>query len=210
MSIDIRRRTIVKTRQALHDLYKYEEDLEKTKPINLKIRKANSFYLHKNNFSSDSLSLGSSISSVKGIGSKQVERLSGLGLISIRDLINYFPRDYGDYTSLKTINQTQPGHNATIVAKIRRCNSFKSPKNHNLSILELFIKDKTGGMKITRFFAGRRFSNKAYFACYYLYFMILRKRIIATKAMYDIYYYKYTVYILSLKSYVMYYAITYT
>ena len=48
------------------------------------------------------------------------------------------------------------------MAKVRRCSSFKSPKNPNLSILELFIKDKTGGMKITMFFAGRRSSSIAY------------------------------------------------
>ena len=46
--------------------------------------------------------------------------------------------------------------------KSRRCSSFKSPKNPNLSILELFVKDRTGGMKVTRFFAGRRNSNIAY------------------------------------------------
>ena len=85
-----------------------------------------------------------------------------MGLILIRDLINYFPRDYVDYTSLKTIDKTQVGQNVTIVAKIRRCSSFKSPKNPNLSILELFIKDKTGGMKVTKFFAGRRSSSIAY------------------------------------------------
>ena len=96
------------------------------------------------------LSLGSSISAVKGVGPKQAERLSSLGLVLIRDLLKYFPRDYVDYTSLKTIDKTQAGQNVTIVAKIRRCSSFKSPKNPNLSILELFIKDKTGGMKITK------------------------------------------------------------
>ncbi len=162
MSTDNRRRLIVQTRQDLHSLYKYQQGDEITSSKELKIRRSSDSKAHKKSSSSDLLSLGSPISDVKGVGSKQAERLSVLGLILIRDLINYFPRDYVDYTSLKTIDKTQAGQNVTIVAKVRRCSSFKSPKNPNLSILELFIKDKTGGMKVTRFFAGRRSSSIAY------------------------------------------------
>tara|TARA_B100000965_G_scaffold33761_1_gene24919 strand:- start:5558 stop:8095 length:2538 start_codon:yes stop_codon:yes gene_type:complete len=162
MSIDNRRRIIVQTRQSLHDLYKYDQRSIVNDPPSLKIRKPNSPNLYNKSSLSGSLNLGSSISTIKGIGPKQAERLSRLGLINIRDLINYLPRDYVDYTSLITIDKTQAGQNVTIVAKVRRCNSFKSPKNPNLAILELFIKDKTGGMKITRFFAGHRSSSIAY------------------------------------------------
>ena len=158
MSKDLRRRLLVKTRQFLYNLSKYGEVVDTKKSINLKIRKSYNSDLYKKNARLYSLSLGSSISSIKGVGPKQVERLSALGLLFIHDLINYFPRDYVDYTALKTIDKTQAGQNVTIVAKIRRCRSFKSPKNPNLSIFELFIKDKTGGMKVTRFFAGRRSS----------------------------------------------------
>ena len=157
-----RRRIIVKTRQCLYDLNKYNEEEEIKKSSDLKIKKLHSSKFFKKNSSTSSIGLESSISAIKGIGPKQVERLSGLGLLNIRDLINYFPRDYVDYTSLKTIDKTKPGQNVTIVAKVRRCNSFKSPKNPNLSILELFVKDKTGGIKITRFLAGRRSSSFAF------------------------------------------------
>ncbi len=162
MSINHRRRTIVQTRQFLHNLYKYEEERDAKRTLNLKIRKSDGLNLFNKSSFSDSLNLASSILSIKGVGPKQAERLSGLGLLTIRDLIYYFPRDYVDYTALKTIANTQAGQNVTILAKIRRCNSFKSPKNPNLSILELFIKDKTGGIKVTRFFAGRRTSSIAY------------------------------------------------
>ena len=162
MSTDDRRKIIVQTRQALHTLFKYKEGVERAEPNKLKIRRSQESTLLKRSSSAYSLSLQSTISSVKGVGSKQAERLSTLGLILIRDLINYFTRDYVDYSSLKTIDKTQAGENVTIVAKVRRCSSFKSPKNPNLSILELFIKDKTGGMKVTRFFTGRRSSSIAY------------------------------------------------
>ncbi len=140
MSTDDRRRILVQTRQTLHDLYKYHEGAKKIESKKLRIKSSNDSYVYKRSHSTVSLSLGSSISAIKGVGPKQAERLSSLGLILIRDLINYFPRDYVDYTSLKTIDKSQTGQNVTIVAKVRRCSSFKSPKNPNLSILELFIK----------------------------------------------------------------------
>ena len=162
MSLEHRRRIIVRTRKHLHDLYKYDDRARNKESENLKIKKSQNVNSLNQNSSSNSLTLGSSISAIKGVGPKQAERLSGLGLILIRDLVNYFPRDYVDYTALKTIDKTQVGQNVTIIAKIRRCSSFKSPKNPNLSILELFIKDKTGGMKVTKFFAGRRTSSISY------------------------------------------------
>ncbi len=162
MSTDDRRRIIVQTRQTLHSLSKYQEGTEQIDSKKLKIKTSHNSSAYKRCSSTDSLSLGSSISAIKGVGPKQAERLSSLGLILIRDLINYFPRDYVDYTALKTIEKSQAGQNVTIIAKISRCSSFKSPKNPNLAILELFIKDKTGAIKVTRFFAGRRNSSIAY------------------------------------------------
>jgi len=162
MPIDLRRRIIVQTRKFLHDLNKYDQESTSNDSPNLRIRTSNRSNLYKKNSSSGSLTLKSLISNIKGVGPKQAERLSKLGLIIIRDLINYFPRDYVDYTSLKTIDKTQVGQNVTIVAKVRRCSSFRSPRNPKLAILELFIKDKTGGMKVTRFFAGHRSNSIAY------------------------------------------------
>ena len=162
MSHEVRRRTIVKTRKCLHALYSYNKVSQSVEALKIKIREPTITSSSQSRSISDNLSLDSSISILKGVSQKLVERLSGIGLFLIRDLINYFPRDYVDYTSLKTIETTKSGHNVTIVAKIRRCNSFKSPKNPNLSILELLVKDNTGRMKVTKFFAGRRYSSIAY------------------------------------------------
>ncbi len=162
MSIDCRRRLIVQTRKSLYNLSKHQEGVENREGKKLNIRRTYDAISYKKISSTDSLCLDSPISVLKGVGPKYAERLSALGLVLIRDLITYFPRDYVDYTSLKTIDKTQAGQTVTVVAKVRRCNSFKSPKNPNLSILELFIKDRTGGMKVTKFFAGRRSSSISY------------------------------------------------
>jgi ATP-dependent DNA helicase RecG len=42
---------------------------------------------------------------------------------------------------------------------VRRTNSFTSPRNPNLSILELQLQDVTGRLRVSKFFAGKRFSS---------------------------------------------------
>jgi len=79
----------------------------------------------------------------------------------VRDLLLYYPRDYVDYSALRRIEALQAGETATIVASVRRCHGFTSPRNPNLSILELQLQDPTGRLKVTRFLAGRRFSSPA-------------------------------------------------
>ncbi|MCX5944277.1 MAG: ATP-dependent DNA helicase RecG [Cyanobacteria bacterium] len=96
---------------------------------------------------------------IRGIGPKSAEKLAALGLLVARDLIRYYPRDYLDYANLVRIAALEPGSTATIVATVRRTSSFTSPRNPNLSILELQLQDPTGRLRVTRFFAGKRFSS---------------------------------------------------
>jgi ATP-dependent DNA helicase RecG len=48
------------------------------------------------------------------------------------------------------------------VATVRRCRSFVSPRNPQLAILELQLADPTGRLRVSRFFAGRRFTAPAW------------------------------------------------
>jgi ATP-dependent DNA helicase RecG len=77
----------------------------------------------------------------------------------VRDLLHHYPRDYLDYAHLVRIAALEPGRSATIVATVRRCHGFVSPKNPNLAILELQVQDITGKLRVTKFFAGRRFAS---------------------------------------------------
>ena len=106
--------------------------------------------------------LESPLGQVRGIGPKLAERLASLGLLLVRDLIQHYPRDYVDYSALRRIDALVPGETATIVATVRRCHGFTSPRNPNLSIIELQLQDPTGRIKVTRFLAGKRFSNPSY------------------------------------------------
>ncbi len=96
---------------------------------------------------------------VRGIGPKAATRLAALDLWLAEDLVRHYPRDYLDYANLVRIAALQPGTTATIVATVRRSHSFTSPRNPNLSILELQLSDLTGRLRVSKFFAGRRFSS---------------------------------------------------
>ena len=62
---------------------------------------------------------------------------------------------------MRRIEALVTGETATIVATVRRCNGFVSPRNPNLAILELQLQDPTGRLRITRYLAGKRFSSPA-------------------------------------------------
>ena len=111
--------------------------------------------------SGHALSLDTPLAGVRGIGPKLAERLASLGLLFVRDLILYYPRDYVDYSAMRRIEALEAGETATIVATVRRCHGFTSPRNPNLSIVELQVQDPTGRLKVTRFLAGKRFSSPA-------------------------------------------------
>ncbi len=157
-----RRRFVIDTRKALYDLSRKYEPLVTIKPPKLRLSNGYASYSKTLNNRDHSLSLESPISNIKGIGVKSSAAFTALGLFVVRDLLLHYPRDYIDYSSLKRINSLKGGETATIVATVRRSSSFTSPRNQKLSVLEIHLQDVTGRMKITRFFIGRRFSNRSY------------------------------------------------
>ncbi|MGB5134797.1 MAG: ATP-dependent DNA helicase RecG [Prochlorococcaceae cyanobacterium] len=99
---------------------------------------------------------------ISGVGPRTAARLAQLGLFVVRDLLHYYPRDYLDYANLVRIRALVPGTTATIVAAVRSCRTFVSPRNPQLAILELQLADPTGRIRVSRFFAGRRFTSPAW------------------------------------------------
>ena len=86
-----------------------------------------------------------------------------MGIFHIKDLINYFPRTYLDYTNRVKIINLKPDNLYTCIGNIKRFYIHKSKKNSNLSIMNIVISDETSSIKVTKFFLGRRFRSYSFF-----------------------------------------------
>jgi ATP-dependent DNA helicase RecG len=109
-----------------------------------------------------SLTLTQELTRVTGIGPANGNRLGKLGLDTVYDLLYYYPRNHIDYAKQVQIRDLVAGETVTLIAEVKRCNCFSSPKNKKLTILELILKDRSGELKISRFFAGPRYSNRGW------------------------------------------------
>ena len=91
----------------------------------------------------------------------KAEKLAKLGLLSVRDALFYYPRDYIDYAKQVKIKDLVPGETVTIVATVKRCNCFSSPRNPKLTMFDLTVYDSSSRLKINRFFLQVRIFVRA-------------------------------------------------
>jgi len=108
------------------------------------------------------VSLDRPLQFVKGIGPSAASQLAKLDLHTLGDLLNYFPRDYVNYSQQTLIRHVQVGDSVTIVAAVKSGSCFTSPKNKSLTIFNLRVADASGWMILSRFFAGKQFTNKGW------------------------------------------------
>jgi ATP-dependent DNA helicase RecG len=153
-----RQSLVRRARQTLHELQRAHEPSRPPAPPRLRLVDSGSA-LAASAGAARQIKPETPLSEIRGIGPKSATRLAALDLWQARDLVRHYPRDYLDYSHLVRIAALEPGRTATIVATVRRSHSFTSPRNPNLSILELQLADSTGRIRISKFFAGKRFSS---------------------------------------------------
>jgi ATP-dependent DNA helicase RecG len=112
--------------------------------------------------SSPLVTLDQSLTYLAGVGAKNAEKLAKLGLLTVRDLLYYYPRDHIDYARQVNIRELKEGETVTLVAFVKLCTCFSSPRNPKLTILNLVVKDQTGQLKLSRFYAGSRYGNRGW------------------------------------------------
>ncbi len=88
--------------------------------------------------------------------------LHQLGLNTLGDVLRYYPRSYVDYSQRLLIKDLEPGTTVTIIVNIRSFRCFTSPKNPQLTIAEWWVADRSGRMKINRYFMGKRYAHKGW------------------------------------------------
>ncbi|NES17444.1 MAG: DEAD/DEAH box helicase, partial [Symploca sp. SIO3E6] len=108
------------------------------------------------------VTLDQPLAELKAVGVRKSSHLERLGLHQVRDILFYYPRDHIDYANQVNISHLVVGETVTIMGTVKRCNCFTSPRNKKLTILEVILKDSTGQIKLNRFFAGTRYSNRGW------------------------------------------------
>ncbi len=149
-----RKRLVIDTRKGLLKLSKYID-------LNYSKKNIDSYY---SKVIDSNLSLSSDIDLIKSIGKTNKNKLNELGIFNIKDIINYFPRTYLDYTNRVKIINLKPDNLYTCIATIKKFYIYKSPNNSNLSIMNIVIFDETSSIKVTKFFLGKRFRSYSFFA----------------------------------------------
>ncbi|MCA9332076.1 ATP-dependent DNA helicase RecG [Candidatus Saccharibacteria bacterium] len=89
-----------------------------------------------------------SLSEVKGVGSGVLEKLARLGIHSVSDLLEYFPRRYEDYSQIVAIDDIKPGM-VTIQAKIMQVKGRYVRRG--MHITEAVASDDTGSVRLIWF-----------------------------------------------------------
>ncbi len=89
------------------------------------------------------LSLSSPLSSLKGVGEAKYKQLQEVGLATISDLLDYWPRRYVDYSKLSLIKDLTPG---LITIKVKFSNiRARHARGRFMHLTEAIAEDEKGG-----------------------------------------------------------------
>lgn len=87
---------------------------------------------------------------LKGVGPKKAELLNKMGIFNIKDLIEYYPRNYEDRTKISNIIEFVDGESYLFIGTV--CDNIHIQRiRKNLTIYSTFVYDDTGECKMTWF-----------------------------------------------------------
>lgn len=94
------------------------------------------------------IDLASPISEIKGVGEAQAKKFAILGVKSIADLVDYYPRRYEDYSTVTPTAQLRPGA-VTLEATIKQVSGRYVRRG--MHITEAIASDNTGSVRLVWF-----------------------------------------------------------
>ena len=99
------------------------------------------------------MDLSTPLTYVKGIGPARAAMLEAKGLVTIEDLLGYFPFRYEDRSNMKTIAQLAPGEMATVIVDVLSA-KLSGFKRRNLGLFEARFSDASRAVLVGKWFHG--------------------------------------------------------
>ena len=94
--------------------------------------------------------LSTLVGALPGIGAQAVKDLKNLGVVSVRDLLLYFPYRYDDFSIVKPIPSLRSGDTVTVTGVIKTIESRKA-KNRKMTLTEALVENESGTLKVMWF-----------------------------------------------------------
>jgi len=94
----------------------------------------------------------------KGVGTKKASILKEIGISTVDDLLNYFPRRYLDRSAMKSIGDLSEGETVTVVGKVLKTQLEGSHPGR--ARFKVWLGDATGVLELT-WFRGVRFFSRS-------------------------------------------------
>lgn len=111
------------------------------------------------------MTLESPVESIKGIGAVLAAKFAQVGIRTVEDLWNYYPRRYDDYSDVLKISQIKPGH-VTIKAEIKQV--MGRYVRRGMHITEAVASDDSGSVRLIWFNQSYRASSLDKGKSYYI------------------------------------------
>lgn len=87
---------------------------------------------------------------VRGVGPKAALLLNRLGIYSVLDLLQYYPKRYVNYEGRVRIKDLEIGSNASVMGAIRKVSAYMTPRK--LAVLNVLISDGSGELTLSYFY----------------------------------------------------------
>ena len=95
------------------------------------------------------MELTDSIYDLKGVGEKVGDKLAKLGIHTLKEMIEHYPREYEDRRKITPIEACQLDESNNIMAKV--CSNPQLTKKGNKIIVSFRVKDESGNLMVTFF-----------------------------------------------------------
>jgi ATP-dependent DNA helicase RecG len=94
--------------------------------------------------------LNADLTVLEGIGPRNANTLSRLGLNTLNDMLYHFPRRYNDYTQLKPINHLKYGEEVTVIGTVQSVSS-RTVRSGHTKLVEIVVSDGSAALRVTWF-----------------------------------------------------------